>query len=195
MTSNWDRDLYIKACRFAAQAHQGQLVPGSELPYLLHLNLVSMEILAALNAEAERDGDLAVQCALLHDTIEDTDTSYEQISTIFGISVADGVAALSKNPDLEKSQQLADSLDRIKRQPIEIWMVKLADRITNLQPPPIHWTKEKIRQYRDEAIEIHTHLQAASPFLASRLAEKIHNYAGTPTIEIVASDAKSACAD
>lgn len=178
MISDWNRELYIKACRFAAQAHCGQLIPSSDLPYLLHLNLVSMEILAALSAEAGHDGDLAVQCALLHDTIEDTDTTYEQISTTFGIRVADGVAALSKNPALEKSQQLVDSLDRIKRQPIEIWMVKLADRITNLQPPPIHWTAEKIIRYRDDAIVIHTHLQSASPFLASRLAEKIQNYLG-----------------
>ena len=176
MTSSWDRDSYIKACRFAAQAHQGQLVPGSDLPYLLHLNLVSMEILAALSAEPGHDGDLAVQCALLHDTIEDTDTSYEQIATLFGARVADGVAALSKNPDLEKSQQLLDSIDRIKLQPIEIWMVKLADRIANLQPPPIHWTPDKILRYREEAIKIYTHLQAASPYLAARLASKIQNY-------------------
>jgi (p)ppGpp synthase/HD superfamily hydrolase len=176
MVSNWDRDIYIQACRFAAQAHQGQLVPGSDLPYLLHLNLVSMEIIAALGAETGRDGDLAVQCALLHDTIEDTETSYEQIASSFGIKVADGVAALSKNPKLETSHQLEDSLDRIKTQPQEIWMVKLADRITNLQPPPPHWTPEKIRRYRDEAIEIHSHLQSASPFLALRLAAKIQNY-------------------
>jgi (p)ppGpp synthase/HD superfamily hydrolase len=176
MTSTWDRDLYIKACRFAAQAHRGQLLPGSDLPYLMHLNLVSMEILAALSAEPQHDGNLAVQCALLHDTIEDTDTSYAQIESMFGISVADGVVALSKNPNLEQSQRLVDSLERIKQQPIEIWMVKLADRITNLQPPPPHWERAKIMRYRDEAIEIHTALQAASPYLASRLAAKIRSY-------------------
>ncbi|AFY94583.1 HD domain-containing protein [Chamaesiphon minutus] len=176
MASDWNRDLYIKACRFAAQAHLGQLIPSSDLPYLLHLNLVSMEIIAALGVEAGHDGDLAVQCALLHDTIEDTDTSYDTIATIFGTRVAEGVAALSKNPELDKSQQLLDSLHRIERQPREIWMVKLADRITNLQPPPIHWDVAKIRRYREEAIEIHTHLQSASPFLASRLAQKIEQY-------------------
>jgi (p)ppGpp synthase/HD superfamily hydrolase len=176
MTSTWDRDLYIKACRFAAQAHRGQLLPGSDLPYLMHLNLVSMEILAALSAEPQHDANLAVQCALLHDTIEDTDTTYAQIESMFGISVADGVVALSKNPNLEKSQRLVDSLERIKQQPIEIWMVKLADRITNLQPPPRHWERAKIMRYRDEAIEIHTALQAASPYLASRLAAKIRSY-------------------
>ena len=176
MISTWDRELYIKACRFAAQAHRGQFIPSSDLPYLLHLNLVSMEILAALSAEAGHDGDLSVACALLHDTIEDTDTTYTQIESMFGTQIADGVAALSKNSDLEKSQQLADSLDRITRQPPEIWMVKLADRITNLQPPPAHWDRPKIRRYRDEAIAIHDRLQAASPFLAKRLAEKIQNY-------------------
>jgi (p)ppGpp synthase/HD superfamily hydrolase len=183
MTSNWNRELYIKACRFAAQAHQGQLVPGSDLPYLLHLNLVSMEIIAALIAEPGHGGDLAVQCALLHDTIEDTDTTYEQIAAIFGIRVADGVAALSKNPALDKSTRLSDSLKRIKSQPIEIWMVKLADRITNLQPPPRHWTQEKISQYRQEAINIHAQLQTASPFLAMRLAGKIQNYPGSAIID------------
>jgi (p)ppGpp synthase/HD superfamily hydrolase len=176
MTSNWDRDLYIKACLFAAKVHRGQLVPGSDLPYSIHLNLVSMEILAALSVESGCDGDLAVQCALLHDTIEDTDTTYAQIVALFGASVADGVAALSKNPVLDKSLQLSDSLERIQQQPIAVWMVKLADRITNLQPPPPHWDLAKIRRYRDEALEIHTCLQAASPYLAARLAQKIQNY-------------------
>jgi (p)ppGpp synthase/HD superfamily hydrolase len=176
MTSSWNPESYIKACRFAAIAHRGQIVPGSDLPYLLHLNFVSMEIIAALSVESGYDGDLAVQCALLHDTIEDTDTSYEQIRSSFGLRVADGVQALSKNPDLEKSQRLTDSLTRIKQQPIEVWIVKLADRITNLQPPPAHWTSEKILWYQAEAVQIHAHLQSASPYLGSRLAAKIQNY-------------------
>jgi (p)ppGpp synthase/HD superfamily hydrolase len=176
MSSDWDRELYIKACRFAARSHLGQLYPGTELPYLMHLNFVSMEIMAALSAEADRDGNLALSCAFLHDTIEDTDVTYDLIESEFGVKVADGVAALSKNLALEKSQQLADSLDRIQQQPIEIWMVKLADRISNLQPPPAYWTPIKISNYRDEAILIHDRLQSASPFLAVRLAEKIRNY-------------------
>lgn len=43
---NWSQDSYIKACRFAAEAHQGQCVPGTELPYLVHLSMVSMEALS-----------------------------------------------------------------------------------------------------------------------------------------------------
>jgi (p)ppGpp synthase/HD superfamily hydrolase len=176
MPSNWSQELYIKAYRFAAQAHQGQIYPGTGLPYIMHLSFASMEILGALSVESGHDGDLAVQCALLHDSIEDTAATYADLASIFGIKVADGVQALSKDPALEKSQQLTDSLQRIRAQPTEIWMVKLADRISNLQPPPPHWTQAKIIRYRDEAIEIHTALKDASPFMALRLAEKIENY-------------------
>ncbi len=176
MISHWSQESYLKAYRFAAQAHQGQLYPGTGLPYLMHLSFVSMEVLGVLSVESGHDGDLAMQCALLHDSLEDTNVTYADLASTFGVKVADGVQALSKNPDLEKSQQLTDSLQRIRSQPQDIWIVKLADRISNLQPPPPHWTKEKIIRAYNEAIEIHTALQAASPFLALRLSEKIANY-------------------
>jgi (p)ppGpp synthase/HD superfamily hydrolase len=176
MPSTWSQELYIKAYRFAAHAHQGQIYPGTELPYIMHLSFVSMEILNALSIESGRDGNLAVQCALLHDSIEDTATTYADVAAKFGAHVADGVSALSKDPALEKSYQLTDSLQRIRSQPPEIWMVKLADRISNLQSPPPYWTSEKISRYQDEAIEIHSALKDASSFLSQRLLEKIQNY-------------------
>lgn len=55
-------------------------------------------------------------------------------------------------------------------------MVKLADRITNLQPPPADWTPEKIKHYRAEALEIHSALKDTSLVLASRLIDKIECY-------------------
>jgi guanosine-3',5'-bis(diphosphate) 3'-pyrophosphohydrolase len=172
----WSQENYIKAYKFAAKAHQGQKIPGSEIPYIMHLSFVSMEVIAAISVEKEHDGDLAIQCAILHDTIEDTDTSFEEIKTEFGELVANGVLALTKNISLEKHLQMSDSLCRIKEQPPEIWMVKLADRISNLQAPPHYWTQEKIIRYREEGIEIYQALQDASPFLASRLASKIEDY-------------------
>jgi hypothetical protein len=66
---------------------------------------------------------------------------------------------------------------RLLKQPREIRMVKLADRITNLQPPPpSHWTPERITSYREEAVEILKTLKDASPHLAARLEEKIERY-------------------
>lgn len=172
---NWSQESYINAYKFAAHAHQGQKFPGTNLPYIMHLSFVSMEVIAALNVE-EHDGNLALQCAILHDTIEDTNTTFEQIKTEFDEAVANGVLALTKDESLAKHLQMADSLRRIKEQPPEIWMVKLADRISNLQPPPHYWTQNKIVQYREEGIEIYEALKDASPFLASRLAKKIEDY-------------------
>ncbi|NJL64535.1 MAG: bifunctional (p)ppGpp synthetase/guanosine-3',5'-bis(diphosphate) 3'-pyrophosphohydrolase [Methylacidiphilales bacterium] len=176
MPNNWSQESYIKAYKFGAHAHQGQKFPGTNISYIMHLSFVSMEIIAALNIETKRDGNLALQCAILHDTIEDTDTTFEQLENKFGTKVANGVLALSKDNSLDKHEQMSDSLRRIKEQPQEIWMVKLADRITNLQAPPDYWKEDKIVRYREEAIVIYEALKDASPFLAARLAGKIDDY-------------------
>jgi len=176
MNNRWLQENYIKACTFAAKAHNGQSVPGTDLPYLVHLSLVSMEVIAAIGADEGYDSDLAMQCAWLHDTIEDPGKTYEEISESFGNRVADGVQALTKNNSLPKTDRMADSLNRIKKQPREIWIVKMADRITNLQPPPIHWSNEKIIKYREEALLIHEELKAANEALATRLLSKAEEY-------------------
>ncbi len=172
----WSQELYLKAARFAAEAHRGQIVPGTDLPYLLHVTSVCMEVLATISAGECGRPDLAVQCALLHDVIEDAQVQFYDIEKIFGSDVAYGVSALTKNSALQKELKMPDSIERIKLQPREIWIVKLADRITNLQPAPPHWSAEKKHQYRDEAEYILEQLGSASSLLYARLAEKIKSY-------------------
>jgi guanosine-3',5'-bis(diphosphate) 3'-pyrophosphohydrolase len=173
---SWSPDLYTRAYWFAAQAHLGQQIKGGDLPYIVHPSLVCMEVIAALRVEPGRDEDLAVQCALLHDVVEDSGVTYEQLRETFGVAVAEGVQALSKDESLPDDQQLVDSLRRIQQQPPEIGMVKLADRIANLRPPPADWTPAKIRSYWDAARLIHQLIQPASAYLAGRLADKIQAY-------------------
>jgi (p)ppGpp synthase/HD superfamily hydrolase len=84
--------------------------------------------------------------------------------------------ALSKDKTLAEPLQMNDSLRRIRQQPKEVWMVKLADRITNLQPPPSYWTKARAKQYREEALAIYAALKEANEALASRLLTKIEKY-------------------
>ncbi len=176
--TTWSQDKYIKALRYAAQAHNKQVFPGTDLPYLVHITLVSMETIAALSVDRSKlDGDLAVQCALLHDVMEDAEKSYLEIRRIFGEKVADGVDALTKRKSFEtKKEKMADSLLRIKKQPKAIWIVKMADRISNLQPPPRHWKIDKINAYKAEAIEIYNALKDSSRYLAERLKKKIESY-------------------
>jgi (p)ppGpp synthase/HD superfamily hydrolase len=172
----WSPDLYARAARFAAAAHLGQKYPGGELPYFLHVGIVAAEVTAALAIEAVERPDLAVACALLHDVVEDTAVSEADIAAAFGREVAAGVRALSKDPVLPKAAAMADSLRRIREQPREVWMVKLADRIANLEQPPHYWKPAKIAAYRDEAATIADALGAASEYLHGRLRAKIEDY-------------------
>ena len=168
-------DRYVDALRFAAAAHIKQTEQGSDLPYLVHVVSVAAEVIAALPADA--DADLAVTCALLHDSIEDTDVTLAQIVARFGEAVGAGVSALTKNPELPtKAEQMVDSLRRITTQPREIAIVKLADRITNMAPPPRDWSNEKCAAYRVEAGLIADTLGYASPELASRLRMRMEAY-------------------
>ena len=175
--NNWDQDKYLEAWNFASTIHNGQTIPGSDIPYINHLGLVTMEATATIVNKNIKNPNILVLCALLHDSIEDTSTTYEDIRKKFGSDIADGVLSLTKNEEIpSKTEQMLDSISRIKNQPTEVWMVKLCDRITNLQPPPKHWDKEKIANYQNEARLILDQLGESSQFLAERLKRKIDAY-------------------
>ena len=174
------QSLYQKAIKFAAAKHaeQNQTVPGTNLPYVVHLSNVAMEILIASFNTDDFDLGFAVQVALLHDTIEDTCTTFDELETEFGTYIAEAVQVLTKNTDLPKEQQMNDSMKRIKSMSPEVWAVKLADRITNLQPPPPHWNDDRKIMYREEAKLILSELKDGNDFLARRLERKIEEYGG-----------------
>ncbi len=178
----WDRDIYLNAWNFASINHSGQKYGGKEqnqyIDYLTHIGMVCMEVIWALhNTDETLNANLAIQCAILHDTIEDTTVTFQDLVNKFGKDVAEGVLALTKNKELgSKNQQMDDSLNRIKQQPREVWMVKMADRISNLDGVPFYWDNQKIISYRDEARKIYDALYDANEILASRLKDKIERY-------------------
>ena len=134
------KTLHQTTIKFATIKHVAinQKVPVTELPYVVHLSNVAMEVLMANANTEDFNVALAIQAALLHDTIEDTDTTFSEVEENFGTAVANAVLALTKNESLPKEEQMMDNLKRIKKLPYEVWAVKMADRITNLQKPPSH---------------------------------------------------------
>lgn len=173
---SWNPDLYQKALNFAAKAHQKQHIPGGEIPYVTHVCNVCMEAVHATLQSPKEDIDLVMQCALLHDTIEDTEVKYEDVARVFGQQVADGVLALTKDFELPKEEQMADSLKRILEQPAAVRIVKMADRINNLSDPPHYWTKEKRQKYQIEASLILEKLGGVNAMIENRLFLKIQRY-------------------
>jgi len=169
---------YQKAIIFATSKHmeKEQKVPGTDLPYVVHLSNVAMEIMIAASNSENFDLDFAIQVALLHDILEDTSTKIEELEIKFGADIAKAVSALTKNSNLPKDEQMQDSLSRIKVLQPEVWAVKLADRITNLQSPPSYWNNQKKINYQNEARIILEELKAGNEFLAMRLETKIAEY-------------------
>ncbi len=170
--------IYQQTIKFAALKHseQKQTIPGTDLPYVVHVCNVAMEIMTMQQNNTNFRLDFAVQLALLHDTIEDTSATFDEISKKFGIEVAEGVFALTKNENLPKSERMLDSLNRIKSLSAEVCAVKLADRITNLQEPPAHWDNGKRKYYKQEAIQILDILKGENSILEERLMNKITEY-------------------
>jgi len=172
--------IYKEALAFALKAHKTQTTPNN-LPYSFHIVSVANEIINSLSRHhiSYDEANIAITCALLHDVNEDTDTKVskqtlelENIETITA-----GVAALTKDDTLPtKQEQMKDSLNRLKKMPACVQMVKLADRITNLDPAPPFWNKKKREAYVDEAKTILTALKDSNPYLAKKLQEKIDNY-------------------
>lgn len=172
------QSIYQQAIRFAASKHaeSNQTIPGTNLPYVVHLSNVAMEVLVAHQQNPDFNLEMAVSMALLHDTLEDTSATVSELVAAFGPEVAEGVAALTKNKALAKPERMADSLNRIQALPKEAAIVKLADRITNLQAPPAHWDMAKKESYLQEARLIGQRLSEANANLAQRLQKKIIEY-------------------
>ncbi len=168
--------LYQNAINFAGEKHYNHKMPSVKANYLVHVSNVAMEVLIASFHTKSFDVNAAIQIALLHDTLEDTDTSYHELEEEFGSEIAKGVLALTKDEYVSLNEQMVDSVKRIKALPNEIWAVKLADRITNMQTPPSHWHKDRKLRYKKESELIYQELKNGNAYLAKRLKEKIKGY-------------------
>jgi guanosine-3',5'-bis(diphosphate) 3'-pyrophosphohydrolase len=126
------------------------------------------------------DIDFAVQIALLHDTIEDgVNINYDVIKNEFGEQIAKGVLALTKNENLkDKKSKMSDSINRILKEPKEVAIVKIADRVTNLQTPPKTWSIEKVNNYYSEAKDLAEKLMGNNDYLDKRINSQINIYEG-----------------
>ncbi len=174
----WDDTLVRNAMFFAIKKHEGQTMKDPKsMPYTAHFIGVTMNAIKyALLDTNEIDWNLLVCCAILHDTIEDTNTTYEEIKSLFNLDIANGVLALSKNPQIDYKDQMKDCIRRIKECPKEIAMVKMADRIFNLSKKVSTWSNERNKEYKEEAEYILSELGFASNTFSNALLEYIKNY-------------------
>ena len=147
-SSNSDLVLLSRAADFAARRHIAQRRKGDAAePYINHLTEV-----AALLAEATDGADpVLVMGGLLHDTLEDTETTYEELAGMFGAEVASLVAEVTDDKSLRKEERKRLQIDKTPGKSRRAKLLKLADKASNLRSlvssPPKGWTEERLRDY------------------------------------------------
>ena len=120
--------VLLKAISFAARVHRHQLRKDKVTPFASHPFRVSMVLRHVFKVEDED----ALAAAVLHDTIEDTTTDWDDLSKHFGDKIAGWVALLSKDKRMEETAREAGYIRQLKSAPLVVKLIKLADIYDNL---------------------------------------------------------------
>ena len=126
----------LEAAAFAARAHKGQLRKDKETPYVSHVFrvcLVAREIFGICDQRV-------LMTALLHDTVEDTTTDFDDLEEHFDREIAEWVGFLSKDKRLQETEREQAYIEQFSKAPWQVQACKLADIFDNLmdlgQLPP-----------------------------------------------------------
>ncbi len=150
-----DLNIIFKALSFAALKHRDHRrkdVVAS--PYINHpIDLINVLV----NEGNVTDSDVIV-AAILHDTVEDTDTSFEELEAAFSQPIADIVRELTDDKRLRKEKRKQQQIDKAAHASDQAKHVKLADKICNIRDmcaaPPAGWDLERRREYFDWSLAV-----------------------------------------
>ena len=118
----------LDAVAFAARAHKPQLRKDGQTPYVSHVYRVCLVVRHVFGVSDQR----VLTAAVLHDTIEDTTTDFDDLAERFGPEVASWVAALSKDKRRPEEEREEAYMAELARSPWQVQVCKLADIFDNL---------------------------------------------------------------
>lgn len=138
----------LKAASYAARQHTGQNRKGERAePYINH-PLEVANLLAGVGGVEDLDILIA---AILHDTVEDTDTTAEELNAMFGSRVTGFVLEVTDDKSLSKAERKQKQIEHAPHLTPEAKQIKLADKISNVtditNSPPADWTTERRLEY------------------------------------------------
>jgi guanosine-3',5'-bis(diphosphate) 3'-pyrophosphohydrolase len=140
--------LIIQAAHFAADKHRDQRRKGiRNTPYINH----PLEVADRLNRIGGIEDPVILAAAILHDTIEDTQTTRAELAQAFGNDIAALVAELTDQPGLTWQQRKRQEIDHAPHLSDRAKMIKLVDKMCNVADtmlnPPGEWTLSRRRDY------------------------------------------------
>jgi len=147
-----DQEKILAAATYSASKHNNQKRASGE-PYIIHPLAVG-EILIQLKMDAD-----TIVAGLLHDTIEDTDTTYEELAELFGQSIADMVESETKISNLKAMSRSVQEAETIRKmffamsKDIRVIIIKLADKLHNMRTLQ-HLKPERAKEIAGETLDI-----------------------------------------
>jgi guanosine-3',5'-bis(diphosphate) 3'-pyrophosphohydrolase len=170
----------LKAAHFAADKHRDQRRKGIERsPYINHPIAVA-EILTNIGEITDLK---TIQAALLHDTIEDTDTTADELAEHFGAEVMHLVAEVTDNKSLDKAVRKQLQIEHAPHLSTGAKLIKLADKISNVTDiahrPPQDWDDTRRLAYFEWSEKVVAGCRDASHKLASHFDELLKNARAT----------------
>lgn len=153
----------LSAIAFAAERHRDQRRKDREAsPYINH----PIALAHLLATTGGIDDIVVLQAAILHDTVEDTNTTLDELVERFGSQVASVVAEVTDDKALPKARRKELQVEHAAHKSREAALVKFADKTCNLRDmaasPPHDWTLERRREYFDWAKRVVDGLPAVS---------------------------------
>lgn len=156
----------LGALHFAADKHRDQRRKGAEAsPYINHPIEVA-EILARVGGVTDI---VTLQAAVLHDTLEDTQTSVEELEVAFGPEVRAVVEEITDDKRLPKAERKRLQIEHAPQLSVRAKLVKLADKISNvrsiIQTPPAEWPLQRKQEYLDWSVRVVAGCRGCNPAL------------------------------
>src|SRR5687768_357215 len=156
----------LRAASFAAKKHKDQKRKGSDgEPYINH----PLEVASLLTDVGGITDTNIITAALLHDTVEDTGVSFEEIEKEFGSEVAGYVREVTDDKSLPKAERKRLQVEHAPNLSHGAKQIKLADKISNIRDvtahPPEGWDIQRRREYVDWGEKVVTGLRGANPAL------------------------------
>ena len=147
-----DVGLIIKALAFAAHKHRDQRRKDANAsPYINH----PISLTDLLYYKGGVDDVVVIVAALLHDTIEDTDTTPAELTAEFGSEISSVVLEVTDDTNLDRATRKQVQIERAAQISDKAKLISLADKICNLQDmltqPPASWDLDRKREYFDWA--------------------------------------------
>jgi guanosine-3',5'-bis(diphosphate) 3'-pyrophosphohydrolase len=138
----------LKSISFAAEKHSTQRRKDSDAsPYINH----PIAVATVLASEGNVDDEALLIAAVLHDTVEDTETTFEKLEEVFGIDVTNIVREVTDDKSLPKATRKELQIEHARHASSRAKQIKIADKICNirdiLNSPPADWSIERRQEY------------------------------------------------